>query len=329
MQADAVVVAEGGAGIARGGQRRLPARVVARLGCFEVVRIACPRGSAGEPDEGEIDGASLQICVGEVRHDECVLRDCLAHRTVQQVETVPGGGHVHRVDERARGEQGRLPVADPISIREPLLSRRGPEVLRAVSAEQPGRKLSFLARVGLPERPVAFESKDEQRSGGKRVDEAVQQGRRAQREPQRFGLRAVGDPAQRLGHRDATITGPAAREQRVERVVQTGDRGTQARSHQRAQPEHACSGRLEAQPAHPSRRRRGPAAQPRFGDDPQRAFAADEELHEVGPSRRCVLRAQQVAHAVHGLEREDDVLDFPVPRRELPGAARRKPSADR
>src|SRR5205807_3928530 len=105
----------------------------------------------------------------------------------------------------ARGEQGRLPIADAVSIGEPLLARRRSEVLRAFSVQEPKRQLAILARVGLSERSVAFETEDEKRGRRKRVDEPVQQGGCAQREPKRLRLRSVGDPAQRLRHRGTAL----------------------------------------------------------------------------------------------------------------------------
>ena len=71
-------------------------------------------------------------------------------------------------------------------------------------------------------------------------------------------------------------------------------------------------------------------AQARAGDHPERAFAADEQLVQVGAHRGAGRAAgvHDAAVGEHDVEAEHHVLDLPVAGRQLSRAAARQPAAD-
>ena len=202
------------------------------------------------------------------------------------------------------------------------LSGRGAEVFAARPVTDGQRDLALVRRVLLA---LAVEGEHQQGGGGERVDEAVQEQRCAQREPQRFRLRAFHQPPQRLWDAERIRAG----EERIQRIVELRDRGAQPGAEEVAHAAKAVPQRREAHAAHPSPARAAPDPQPGGGEDRQGTFVSEQELREIGPPARAFQRPQDLTRSVHRLEREHHVRDRSMARGEQAGAARREPASDR
>ena len=142
-------------GGARAFRRRRSRRRARRARPRRTSRSAC-LGGRRAAGEGEVDAAPVGVRVREVRHHEDVPAERGADGVVERAEARPRRGDLHRVAEGARHEDGRLPVAHAVAVREPvprgLLAerarrrsaggdRRGArEVLRGASAARRPRR---------------------------------------------------------------------------------------------------------------------------------------------------------------------------------------------
>ena len=90
----------------------------------EAPAITCPGNIV-------VDAAAVGIRVAEMRHDEHVRAERAPDSVVERLELRPRRRDLHRVAEEARREDRRLPIADRVAMKQPLLRRAFAFVLRA------------------------------------------------------------------------------------------------------------------------------------------------------------------------------------------------------
>ena len=259
--------------------------------------------------------------MGESRAHEGEILHRPPDGDAERLRAIPRGREVQRLDEGAGCEQRRLHPAHAIRGSKTALSGHDPLILAAGGVADPQRYVAFARPVVLG-RPL--ETEHQERRRGQRVRKTVQQQRRAERETQRFCLRSVDQPLERLWNAQRAGAG----EQRVQRVVQVRDRWTQSRPQHVAHAAQPVGQRGKPDAADPPLWRARPDAQPRRGEDRERAFAAEQQRRKVRPAARTVEGAEDLARAVDRLEGQNHVRDAAVARGEHSRATRGEPATD-